>query len=100
MQEKIRVRALKFNPHTAAVVKPRQRSKVDRAIRSIWTVKEKPEHIRLLEIERASLKAEITHITVRSLHKESSNASVLIAVRLRKIASITQKLESRKSPAR
>ena len=63
------------------------------------TLRELPDNVRELLIERAALRAEITTLTVKAQGLKKSDVSVLIADRLRRIDAITSLLENRKCNA-
>lgn len=97
--QKARLKALRNNPYVYLATSKhscKRRDRVTRAIASTWTLKDTPEHIREMIIERACLRAEIIAITERVRGNKKSEVSVSIAQKLKRIDVITSKLKSRK----
>lgn len=72
------------------------RSRIDVAVNNYWTLREQPDFLKELESERMCLRAEITVITVKERGNKVSNASVLIAEKLKRIDYISQQINNRK----
>ena len=97
--QKVRLKALRNNPnvfHTTHKHPCKRRDRVTTAINQTWSLKETPEHVRELIIERACLRAEIVAITERDRGNKKSSASILIAQKLKRIDIITNQLTNRK----
>ena len=80
----VRRKALRQNPYSTLGKPP---------------LRELPDNVRELLIERAALRAEITTLTVKAQGLKKSDVSVHIADRLRRIDAITSLLENRKCNA-
>lgn len=97
--QKVRLKALRNNRYVFLATSKyscKCRDRVTRAIASTWTLKDTPEHIREMIIERACLRAEIITITERERGRKKPDASVLITKKLKQIDIITSKLELRR----
>ncbi|WP_045853545.1 hypothetical protein [Raoultella terrigena] len=97
--QKVRVNALKRNKFAIMAGDKRLTRRKDRitsAINSNWTTKELPEYARELIIERACLRVEIAVIIQKEQGNIRCDSSVKIANKLKRIDSITQKLNNRK----
>lgn len=94
----VRRKALRNNPYSTLgrPVKRSSRDRITRAINGTWSVREIPENIRELVIERAAIRAEIITLTVKAQGLRNTDVSVRIAERLRRIDAITSLLEKRK----
>ncbi len=97
----VRRKALRQNPYSTLGKPPLRssRDRITRAINGSWSLKELPDNVRELLIERAALRAEITTLTVKAQGHIKSDVSVQIADRLRRIDAITSLLEKRKCNA-
>jgi hypothetical protein len=96
----VRRKALRQNPYST-LGKPLRssRDRITRAINGTWSLRELPDNVRELLIERAALRAEITTLAVKAQGLKKSDVSVHIADRLRRIDAITSLLEKRKCNA-
>lgn len=97
--QKARLKALRNNRYVFLATSKRsckRRDRVTRAIASTWTLKDNPEHVREMIIERACLRTEIIAITERERGKKKPDASVLITQKLKQIDIITSRLELRR----
>ena len=97
----VRRKALRQNPYSTLGKPPLRssRDRITRAINGTWSLRELPDNVRELLIERAALWAEITTLTVKAQGLKKSDVSVHIADRLRRIDAITSLLENRKCNA-
>ncbi|MGM8766070.1 hypothetical protein ACS6L6_21655 [Enterobacter asburiae] len=97
----VRRKALRQNPYSTLGKPPLRspRDRITRAINGTWSLRELPDNVRELLIERATLRAEITTLTVKAQGLKKSDVSVHIADRLRRIDAITSLLEKRKCNA-
>lgn len=93
-QKKIR-RELRLE--TISRLSKKRVDRVTSAINATWTIREEPEYVQRLKTERQCLRAEITAITIEELGKKNTNASNLIAARLKRIDIITQQLTERRN---
>ncbi|AYN25682.1 hypothetical protein D8682_00950 (plasmid) [Buttiauxella sp. 3AFRM03] len=97
--QKVRLKALRNNPYSTLSTNKRickHKDRVTTAINQNWILKEVPEKVRELMIEQACLRAEIVTITIKEGTNKKSNASVLIAEKLKRIDLITKQIHSRK----
>lgn len=97
--QKARLKALRNNRYVFLATSKhscKRRDRVTRAIASTWTLKDTPEHVREMIIERACLRAEIVAIAERERGNQKSGVSEFIAQKLKRIDIITYKLGSRK----
>lgn len=98
--QKVRLKDLRNNPYVYLANNKqsccKRRDRVTRAIASTWTLKDTPEHVREMLIERACLRAEIIAITERERGKKKTGASVFITQKLKQIDIITSRLELRR----
>ncbi|EAN8005718.1 hypothetical protein [Klebsiella variicola] len=97
----VRRKALRQNPYSTLGKPPQRasRDRITRAINGTWSVRDLPDNVRELLIERAALRAEITTLTVKAQGLIKSDVSVKIADRLRRIDAITSLLDKRKCNA-
>ncbi|HIA5878273.1 TPA: hypothetical protein ACWQU1_004582 [Escherichia coli] len=77
----VRRKALRQNPYSTLGKPPLRssRDRITRAINGTWSLRELPDNVRELLIERAALRAEITTLTVKAQGLKKSDVSVLIA---------------------
>ena len=94
-----RLKALRTNPFVCHASNKRARKYKDRvalAINATWSIKELPDDVRELVIERACLRVEITTIKIKEQGDSKPSTTVLISSKLKRIDEITTLLKNRK----